>query len=230
VRQSYNDRHAVRHGKKSTGRWGDRIRSEFSAEEISDGNGIPEPLRQQAMKYLTALENPEADLLDPDEAILKTVSLDFIKPLLPVRDSASLQKLIDHGGEPITSVLTHADYVSLRRQVRKLPDRWSLDDLRKFADEYLQRLSESQEKDRRLRESEAPTELACTNRDDSFRFGRAVLPVRWSVEDLELYSDLVQNFNVLAAVRKRRQADFEREVRGIPSGLPLHTRKNSGRN
>jgi hypothetical protein len=223
VRQSYNDMHALRHGKmsKAEGTSGKRTRCEFSVEQILDGTeGVPTSLRQQAVRYLAVREDPAAFMLDPEARVMREVSLEFIKPLLPERDASSLQRLIDHAWERITDVLSHAEYVSLRRAVKKLPRVWSRDKLLAFAEAYLQRAklhAASSDAVSAASEHELQAQT-CPERDDSFRFDRAVLPFLGPPTDVSAYENLVQDRSRLAAIRLRRQSDFEREVRAIPSG------------
>jgi hypothetical protein len=226
VRQSYNDQHAVRHGKPSaTNAESDkRPRCQFTVEQIMDGaERIPASLRDQAIRYLSNRENARS-------AVLNSVSLDFIKPLLPERDARSLQTLSEHSWEGIAKLLSHAEYESLRRAVKKLPKTWSRDSLVEYAEAYLaeQRL-QAEDLASTSGDSEPPTApSAAGERDDSIRFGRAVFPFKGAPENPNAYSDLVRNPSTLAAVRALRQADFEREVRGIPSGRPMQERTPKG--
>jgi hypothetical protein len=226
VRQSYNDQHAVRHGKPSaTNAESDkRARCQFTVEQIMDGaERIPASLRDQAIRYLSTRENAGS-------AVLNSVSLDFIKPLLPERDARSLQTLSEHSWEGIAKLLSHAEYESLRRAVKKLPRTWSRDSLVEYAEAYLaeQRL-QAEDLASTSGDSEPPTATsAAGERDDSIRFGRAVFPFKGAPENPKAYSDLVRNPSTLAAVRALRQADFEREVHGIPSGRPMQERTPKG--
>jgi hypothetical protein len=69
---------------------------------------------------------------DPSPEPLPEIASELMERYLPERDAETFRKIGECGRGEITDEISHADYVSLCRQVEKLPSKWNIADLREF--------------------------------------------------------------------------------------------------